>query len=188
MPAPFSNLRSKLNRAIAAYLVNAGCGSIDDILPANATVSIGYPNTVINSRGGVPEIPMTGIYRVTVYIQVRGTATDANGEPNLQAGRIAFDQRVAQTYDALMQGDNGIDLTYTAAQINAAGRGLATPFDNSPAAISLAKNNSDMVDFSIVGNGWYDKGFGDGEPDEEGCAWMEVMIFEAVCCASNCQN
>jgi len=174
MAAPYHNLRSKLNRAIAAYLIGAGAGTVDDTFPATSVKPKGYLNTTIKSQIGRPEVPNTGIYRITVHVIIRGSAVMENAEPNLESARLGFEDRLSTVCDALMQSD-GRGLKVTATAITAAGRALATGDD--------AANNADMGDFTVTA--WYDAGFGAGEADAEGTAWEEVLIFEAVCCAKN---
>ena len=55
--------------------------------------------------------------------------------------------------------------------------GTQQAIDASPAAALLAANNADMVNFTCTG--WYYKGQDRGEPQEEGCDWMEVLHFQA---------
>lgn len=179
----YHNLRSKLNRAVAAYLVSAGCGSVNDILPAQSTATRPYPNTTVKSTIGTPDPPLSGDYRVKLHISIKGSATQGVSEPNPQLSRVNFDNRVSQTFDALMESDNGIDLEATAVLITAAGRALAVPADGSPAAILFAQNNADMADFSCLQ--WVDGGFGDGPANDEGCSWEEILIFDVLACASN---
>ena len=183
MIAPFNNLRSKLNRAIAAYLVSQGCGGVGDVVPANSRQPKSYPNTTVQSTLSKPEVPLTGLRRVTVHISIKGSAVIDPSEPNPEVARINFDKRVAQTYDALMQSDDDETLRATAAAITEAGRALAVPADDSPEAAQFAANNSDMEDFTC--SSWYDMGEGDGEPSGEGCAWNEILIFEALASPSN---
>jgi hypothetical protein len=183
MAAPYHNLRSKLNRAITAYLISVGAGGPEDTGPANARTLSKYPRTTIRAGVGKAEPPLTGNYRVTVYISVKGSAVQDPKEPNPEAARIAFDTRLATVFDALMQSDDDQTLRATKSAINAAGRALAVAVDGSDEAIQFAANNADMVDFTVIG--WYDAGFGDGEPNEEGTSWEEILIFEALACSSN---
>lgn len=183
MAAPFNNLRSKLNRAICAYLVGGGAGTVDDVLPHNSRKPKGYPNTTVRATISKPEPPLTGIRRITVHINIKGSASQDPNEPNPEAARIAFNARVAETYDVMMQSDDGQSLRATAKAITLAGRALAVPVDNTPGAAQAADNNSDMTDFTC--QAVYDAGEGDGDADAEGCSWMEVLIFECICSPSN---
>jgi hypothetical protein len=177
-------IRSKLNRAIAAHLINAGCGTVADVAPANTTKPNAYPNTVVQSQISRPEVPLTGIRRITVHVIIKGQAVKdpPDSEDPTDTARQAFDARVSQTYDALMQSD-GRSLRATAEMISEAGRGLAGEDNDEGSLWSARALNADMADFTC--QAWYDIGEGDGEPDSESCTWTEVLIFEAICSPSN---
>lgn len=179
MSAPYNNIRSKHNRAIVAYLISQGIGSNDDTTPANSVGSNTYPRTTVRSMIAKPNPNHTGDYRITTHISIKGTATNKANEPNPEQARVEFDKRVGQTCDALMMTDNNINLKFTASSITTAGRALAVAIDASGAAILFAANNADMADYTC--DQWYDGGSGDGEPDEQGTAFEEILIFEAVC-------
>lgn len=183
----YSNLRSKLDRAICAWLVNQGCGSVDDINPFAQTKLTPYPNTEVHSTLSKPDPDFSGNRRVSVQISIKGSATKDPANPDSQNPRIQFDKRVAATADALMQtDDNGVSLNATARSITTAGRALAAVQDpTDPVAVQFAADNSDMADFTC--QMWIDDGEGDGEitADEDGCAWNEVFMFVALANPSN---
>lgn len=185
MAAPYNNIRSKLNRAICSFLIQQKCGSIDDVLPANTVQGKTFLNTTVQCTLAQPDPPLSGDYRITVHISIKGSATSPVGEPNPAIQRVNFDQRISKTWDALMQSANGQDLDYTAQQISAAGRTLAVDASNGqdPVQKQLAANNADMVDFTCIQ--WIDRGTGDGRANEEGVSWEEILIFEALACSSN---
>ena len=166
MAAPYNNIRSKLNRAIAAYLVSAGAGRAADVLLANTSQPKGFPNTTIRSAIAKPEVQFVSLYMVTVHIVIRESAVSSN--------RVAFDQRISATFDAMMQSDDGQSLKATAALITAAGRALAT---------TDPENNADMADFTC--QAVHEGGCGDGEPDKDGTYWEEILIFDCLCSPSN---
>ena len=181
MGAPYGNLRSKLSRAIAAYLVslNNQCGTAADIFSIESRADRGYPNTTCRGFQAQPEVPFTGNETVTVRISVKGSATLTDAQAaivpvNQNAPRLAFDARVAATSDALMQSDdNSVSLGAVADLINAAAYAMA---------VADPVNNGDLADFTL--QSWYDKGNADGEADAEGCSWEELLVFEASCCPS----
>lgn len=181
MGAPYGNLRSKLSRALAAYLVglNGLAGTAADIFSIESRADRGYPNTTCRGFQAQPEVPFTGNETVTVRISIKGSATltdaqDAVNPKNQNAPRLTFDARVAATSDALMQSDdNSVSLKAMIPLINNAAYALAAA---DPA------NNADLADFTLLS--WYDKGNADGEADAEGCSWEELLVFEAVCCPS----
>jgi hypothetical protein len=173
MAAPFNNLRSKLNRSICAWLISQEAGDVTNVLPTNTAVIKTYPVTIVQAVRGTPEPPMSGDYRCQVHVMVKGTEL-AGANQSAQQSRINFDIQCARVCDALMMTADNSTLLYTAQSITAAGRALAA---------QDAKNNADMADFTCIN--WFDEGFGLGDPSAEGCSWVEVFIFSAVCCASN---
>lgn len=153
------------------------------MLPFNSRKAKGYPNTTIHATLSKPEVALTGLRRIRVHVSVKGSAVKkVKGEPD-EAARMRFDQRVGETCDALMQSDDGETLRATAEAITAAGRALAVPADDSAFAAAFAAANADMAEFTC--QGWYDAEEGDGAADEEGCAWEEVLVFEALCSGSD---
>ena len=183
MAESYNKLRSKLDRAVAAYLVSVGAGGPNDCLPHNTVLANTYPNTDVHSTLSRPEVALTGLRRVMVHISIKGSAVLKPGEPNKDVLRVNFDKRVADTYDAMMQSDDDQTLRYTCGLITTAGRALAVAVDNSEAAALNAANNADMVDFTC--QAIYEAGEGDGTADAEGCDWENVLMFEVVCSPSN---
>ena len=184
MAAPYNNLRSKLNRAIAAYLISSGCGSIGDIYADESTFENFYPNTTVTAKLSRPDSPFTGNRRITVYVSIKGSAVLADGETDTTQPRVQFDARVALTMDALLQTDDNQTLRFTAAAITAAGQALAVDKSNGvdPAQAQFAQDNADMADFTCLS--WFENGEGDGEADAEACSWEEILMFDAIACAS----
>lgn len=183
MAETYNRLRSKLDRAIAAYLVSVGAGSFNDVAPGNTNTAKGYPNTAVRSTISRPEVQLTGLRRITVHISIKGSAVTAPLEPNQEAPRLVFDRRVSDTADAMAMSDDDQTFRATARAITDAGRALAVLFDDSPEAALFAANNADMADFTC--QAVYDAGEGDGPADEEGCAWEEILMYEILASASN---
>jgi hypothetical protein len=175
MSAPYNSLRSKLERAIASYLIAQNAGTTLDTLPEHGRTPKIYPCTVVRCAMSRPEIPYSGNRIITVHVCVRGSAVQES-EDNPEESHTAFDERVATVMDTLLQSDTGgSDMECIARGINAAGRALAT---------SDPTNNADMADFTCWG--WHDVGEGDGDgTSAEGCSWEEVLMFECAACASN---
>lgn len=169
MAAPYNNVRSKLARAIVAYLQSLGgnVGLAASISPQNIAADSTYPITVVRVTRLRPDPQFVGNYIGPVHITIKGSAATST--------RLAFDTRVAATADAMMKSEfSNSDFDYTAGQINLAGRALA---------ISNPATDADMVDFTCLNI--YDDGFGDAAPDEEGTAWQEVLVFNIRTCGSN---
>jgi hypothetical protein len=191
--APYSNLRSKLDRAICAWLASQpGCGSVDDILSSVSVFLKAYPNTTVETVLSKPTPDFSGNRWCHVHVRIAGSAVKQVPQPGQlapnQTPRQLFDARVAATTDALMLSDNnGQDLRYTADAITTAGRALAVdPTNGANAnAAAWAAANADMVDFTALM--WLDDGDAPGEitADEEGCAWKEVVMFKCLACPSN---
>ena len=175
MAAPFNRIRSKLNRAIVAYLIQKGCGTAADTFPENSQAIKGYPVTTVRAGVAIPEPVLTGNRRVDILITVKGQALkDPNKPDDISTARVAFDNRLALVGDALTQSDDGRTLRATAVLITAAGRALA---------VSDPEGNADMADFTVML--WLDAGEGDVSPDEQGTAWQEGLKFSALCAPSN---
>lgn len=173
MAAPFNNVRSKHARAITAWIISQGAGTAADTSPVFSASSNVYPVTTVRPTRGNPDPPLTGNYRIVTHVSIKGSAAKLTGQANPNAGRIAFDARVAKVGDCLMQSDDDQTLRFTAAGITAAGRALA---------VSDPTNNADMAEYTCLE--WDDGGFGDGAADEDGCAWEEILIFNAYVCGS----
>ena len=174
------SLRSKCDRAITAYLQSMGVAG--DIYPANSSAEREVPCVTVLSHSGRAEVPITGIYRFQVRIRIQGHAGQQPDETNPEAQRVSLDELVVGVSDAMMQSGDGDDLQATAAAITASGRALATDPDAQRAA-----NNADMVDFTC--QSLYDTGLDGGNPSTgggvDGNYWVEDLLFEAVCCATN---
>jgi len=184
MAAPYNATRSKLARATCACLISAGCGSIADVLPHNSAKQKTYPNTTVRCAFSKPDSDFTGNRRITVHVSIKGSATLENGETDIDQARVQFDNRVETTADALMQTADNQTFNFTAAAITTAGRAMAVDASNGadPVQSQFAADNSDMADFTC--SWWNESGEGDGEADAEGCAWEEILIFEAIACSS----
>lgn len=185
MAAPYSNLGSKNDRAIVAYLISyaatnnlAGIINANTAVPVNSASSNTYPNVEIQSVRGKPLVPFVGTLIVETRIVIKYSAVQGVRPANPDAARLAGDILIANVIDALSQTDNGSDMQATARAISAAGRLLATTGTEQSQA-----NNADMVDYSCIY--WIPDGFQRGEPDEEGTAWSEIPTFQSHCCPRN---
>ena len=182
MPAPFNNVRSKLARAVAAYLISAGAGDATSVRPANTRTPkefVDGVNTTVKCRFAKPVNNVTGNYKIITHIIIRGRAVDDTEELD-ELARVAFDERIALTQDALMQSaDGGMTLNWLANEISDQGRALATTevWEDAPAA-----QHADMADFTCLFA--TDEGFGDNNPQEQEHIWEEVLVFEFTACGS----
>lgn len=180
MPEPISKIRSKLARAVTAFLISVGgdCGTKDDIFPANTAGDKEYPNTTVRATTSTPEVTNTGLRRVRLQIEVKGQPSGAPSAANDDQDRKAFDDRVGATQDTLLLSDDGVTLQFTARAITAAGRALAASADP-----KIAAANADMADFTC--SDLFEMGEGEALPIENGPAWHEVLLFDALCSPSN---
>jgi hypothetical protein len=180
-------IRSKLSRAICAYLISKGCGSSDDVFPNFTTKTRPITNTTVTSKLAKvdPDQRFTGNRRIQVYITVKGSASADPEQADAETQRIQFEKRVADTHGALMQTDDYETLKFTAAAITTAGRSMAIDASNGagPDQVQFAADNADMVNFTC--QDWFEGVEGDGpDADAEGNAWEEVFMFEAIACPS----
>lgn len=183
MGAPYSKLRSKLDRALVAYLTAQGVANT--VLPARSSSTLDVSNgpvVVVRSHSGRPEAaPAAGIWRFQVEIAVYGEAAPAPANADPDAQRFSLDDVFGATVDALMQSaDLGQSLDATTAAVNAAGRALAQSSN-----ATVAADNADMADFTL--QFWIPTGLDAGNPkgDDQETVWKEIATFEAV---ANCFN
>ncbi len=182
------SLRSKLDRAIVAYLQTQGV--CDNISPANSSEDSEYPNVTVWCHDGKPSAQYSGSYEFQVMIEMQGKATQqpvapGTDEPNPELQRVKLDELTDGVYEALMKEEVTEDtqsLRATKDLITAAGRALAVA-DATPEGIQRAENNADMVDFTC--QFWMESGITGGRPNVEGAAWKEVLQFTARACGSN---
>lgn len=184
-PDPLPNTGSQLDRAVVAWLLANAAGTPSDVLPANSVALKHYPCTIVKSYRSAQAPELTGDDYWNCDVQIKGSASNEANEPNPNYKWVDLDARVGLTKAVLLQGyaatpDQAADqanLTYTAQQITAWGSDLVNPADQSPQAKIIAQNNADMAAFTCLS--WYYKGQSRGEPNEEGCSWVEILHFEA---------
>ncbi len=185
MPAQLAiaNLPSQLERAIVAFLLANGCGTVDDVLQGRSLRIKGYPVTIVKTAQGMHAPQNTGIYVCQVQLQFKQSAVNASGEPNPDHVWVDFDARIGMAIAQMLQSNDGCTFDYTAAAITTAGRAMAVAADDSPEAALIAKNNADMPDFTLTHICY--KGYARGVPDDDSGAWMDVHTFECHACPSN---
>ncbi len=176
-----NNIRSKLDRAIVAYL-KTKLPSGTNIYPANNSGTKALPNITVRSHRGRATIPFDGSWDFLVQIEAHYPAALQPGEANPDALRVAGDLLFDSAIDALMQTSNQVDLSETAAQISTAGRLLQSV----GTAIEQA-NNADMLAFTC--QIWANAELDGGNPAQDGGAdttrWAEIARFNATACPSN---
>ncbi len=171
MAAPNSNVRSKLDRAIVAYL-KGKLPKGTNVYPANSSYVKKFPCVVVRAHKGHPDVKFSGNWRFQVQIEVSFPAAVQQGQDNPDLNRISLDALFAETVDALMQSDNDENLQATATEITNAGRGLT---------------DSDMGEFTCLF--WGETMLDGGNPkDADGVnpdVFCEIAGFEAVACPRN---
>ena len=201
------SLRSKCDRAVVAYLQSKGV--CQNIYPALYSLPRALPNVTVLCHSGRREVPLTGNYRFQLRNRVENSAViqpipaAPGGQPlppaNTDIQRLQIDAATEAVYIAMMgatQIQNGTyvydenSLKATAQAITSAGRALAVDASNGadPAQVQRAKNNADMVDFTILA--LYETGLDGGNPKHADGAsdvtfWAEDLLFEIEACDSN---
>jgi len=159
------NILSKVDRALAAYLISEGAGSADDVYPAKRSLDKALPNTVCHAMKWRFLSPNSGIYVVTAQVMVKTLAAlDADEEQ--AAVKDPSEERVSATFDAFFSGVDSASDTL-AESITAAARN---------------SGDADLQDFTIQS---CEVTGGDGGVDRNGPAWMDAIDLEIVCCPSD---
>lgn len=169
------SLRSKCDRAVAAYLRSVGVGNV---FTGNDSRERSVPCVTVLCHSGRAEMPLTGIYRFAVRVRVQGHATLQPDEVDPNAQRMALDAQVELVHDSMMRVEDGDDLQYTADAITTEGRALA---------VTAPDSDADMAQFTC--QSLYDVGMDGGNPSTaggvDGAFWVEDLLFEIVCCGTN---
>jgi hypothetical protein len=153
------NLLSKCDRAVAAYLISDGAGTATDVFPAKRSGDLPNPPfTVVMSEGGSEEVQFSGVYNVSVTIEVHTNACPDEDQDTEQM-RLDSDERTAATFDTMhdkffQNGDQLADLITAAA----AGAGIS--------------------DFSVDNVTDFKFSQGRGEKDGE---WIDTLEFRLIC-------
>jgi hypothetical protein len=177
MAAPYHNLLSKCDRAIAAYIISLGAGTAADVLPAKLSRTKSLPCTIVWSENGTELVPYSGDYQVKTTVMVKcKAAVDVGREAD--SARVASEDRVAKTFDAFHTNistsgnpnNSGVNL---ADAITTAGRLLAA---------EDSVNHGDMVDFTVLDV--LIKG-PEASFEEDGAAWVDSMNLELIVCPGN---
>ena len=150
----FNNPASKLERAVRAFLILQGKATQADCFISNdSRARLVIPNRTVQvvafspkyhfRTEGICHFQIVHHFPAIVQPQAEGAAP---GVENYDSQRIGMDEYLGDTMDSLSFGD-GQSLLLVANGITLAGRSLAMPVDQTQAAIQLAQNNADMVNF-----------------------------------------
>lgn len=162
MGAPYFNILHKCDKALVAYLVSLGAGTIDDVVTAKRSQVKFLPVTTCESHNADPLANnLSGEYEVDASISVRtsglGDAADnAADVPATQAG-----DRVAKTFDAfnIVQDQSG--------------EALATAINAAATSVSDFK----MLDVQVRK---IRAGF-----EAKGDAWCDIIDLKIICCPND---
>ena len=161
-------LRSKTDRAIAAYLASTVAGAT--AYPANSPADRVFPCITVKASDGRPDPQFSGVYRCSVTVEVQYSPDNDTGSDGEMA-RVRLDALADKVAEALMQSDNDQNLKATANAITAAARAKA---------VASPIYDADLADFTcdLV----FETGFAGGRTNDEGSAWVELLTFEADVC------
>lgn len=162
------SIRSKTDRAIAAYLTGVGVGAT--VYPANSPGDRAFPCITVKASEGRPNPQFSGVYRCSVTVEIQHTQDNDTGGDG-DAARVALDVLTEAVHSAMMQSDNGEDLALTAGAITSAARAKA---------VSSPVYDADLAAFTC--SFWFETGFAGGRTNDEGSAWVELLTFEADVC------
>ena len=182
MPDPASDLQSKICRAIKALLIAEGAGSEEDTIAAPSQAARPIPNTTILAGDGTP-FSGPGNWQHPVTIDLRDTALTQPEETNPNRTRIDANNRCTRIVNALTRSDDTHTLYYTAQQLTAAGRAMATAVNSSAEAIQFAEDNADMAEFTVLW--WEAVGSGTAQTmngGEAGMFFQRDIQFNCVAC------
>jgi hypothetical protein len=182
---PSGDLQSKINRAVRGFLIAQGAATPDNCYAAPSSYDRTLPNTTV-------ETPSDGVYDPrmgpgnlrfdNVAVILRDNAVAQANDPDMNDPRIAANNRMTLTYNALNQTVNNADLGYTAQQITLAGRALAvdpTNGANAQAAQSAA-DNADLQNFCCLF--WWLVRIGEMKTDSKGVFWERELVFGGIFC------
>jgi len=162
------NILSKTDRALVAYLVSEGAGTVDDVYPAKRSADKDVPCTVCYSERASLTHPYAAVYEVTVAIMIKTVpAVDVDEDPD--APKAASEERVGATFDLFFAGlDSASDKLADA--ITAAARA------------SAALGDEDLEDFTCQGVTVKgpEAGF-----DAKGNVWVDTLNLELLVCPAN---
>jgi hypothetical protein len=165
------NLLSKCDRALVAYIVAQGAGTINDTVPAKRSQDRPLPCTVAYSERAVEVAPYSGTYLVSASIIVRSEApADAGEDP--EAKPVDSDDRVSAIFDLFHIG------------IDSSGERLADAITAAARALAADQPDryGDLADLTIMDV--VIKGI-EASFEEGTTAWTDTLNLELVAAPSN---
>ena len=167
-----TDLQSKINRAVRAWLVSQNAVAATQCIAAPASFGRTLPLTVIETGDGMAILEQPGNFH---FADVRITMEDSAAvQPNMadpQTPRANANAHWTAVANALSQSNDNYTLLYTAQQITIAGRALAT---SNPA------DDADMADFTML---WWEPAMqGSAKKAEDGTFWQREIAFGCIAC------
>jgi hypothetical protein len=163
----FYNILSKVDRALAAYLISEGAGTTDDTFAAKRAPDVpNPPYTVAFSETGRPKVQYGSEYLVKARIDVFTNCAPDKGE-DTETMRLDSDDRAAATFDAFHIEEN-----------DQSGHALA----NAITQAARSSGYNDLADFTVT-----DVTIGEmeqGSAPKEG-QWIDSLNLEILCTPHN---
>jgi hypothetical protein len=169
MAAPYHNLLSKNDRALAAYLISKGVADSTIVVAAKRSLDKTAPLVACFSESAVEQAIYSGTYKIVASVNVKTIGVQDAGEGS-DAARLASDQLVAKTFDCLHL------------DIDSSGENLANDITLAARALSASApaGNADLADYTCL-----DISLKGIEAGVEGDAWVDTLKLEMVCCPAN---
>ena len=169
--APFHDLLSKTDRALAAYVIATATGVSGIAAMTYAgkrSLTKSRPNITAFAESWTPDPNNLGSYIIKASINVITSAvlTQGESEPDRRKASVSL---VSSIFDVFYNSIDNLDTTPIADAITAAARALA---------VSDAANNSDLADFKcdefqVTGGGL--------DFDAENAFWRDTLEIELHC-------
>lgn len=171
----FSDLQSKLNRAIRAVIIDQGAGSDADTFVDFTSDNRELPNTTIDCGEASEHIPFTGNWRFPrVAIVLRDHAAIQPEEINTDAAWRAAMERYDKVRVALSRvGDSG-EFDFMPGQLTTLGRALS---------VDDPENHADMEDFTVFW--WNIVTLAAPRLSPDGNFFESGLQFDAIACNAN---
>lgn len=157
----YHNLLSKCDRALVAYLISSGAGTVDDVFHHKRADDIPsvLPYTACFAQTADELIPFSGVYKVKASVTIHTNAAP-DLDQNTEQMQLDSDARVAATFDAMhdlyiQSGDQLADL------------------------ITAAAASAGISDFTVqsISVGPIEQGKGDKDKGE----WIDTIDMELIC-------
>lgn len=173
----FVNPCSKLERAVAAFLVLQGKADADATFISNDLRDRTFPNKTVVASVFNPNLPHRQEGVVYFSIEHRFSVVQDPDRPDTGDLRAEIDAFVGGTGDTMTISD-GNSLDAVADGITAAGRWLANT-DGTAAGDAVASQNADMLNFRCDWVKMEMPFLNRGKSDKTGDFWSEIMNFSA---------